>query len=91
MLVREQGDIVHIRGRTGLFLEPTPGPQPASNIFNMARDGLPFGAGRRDTPGGRDATTEVVRRDVRFKPNGSEMLVDLRVKRLSDPEPSAAS
>lgn len=40
VLVHERGDVVHIHGRTGLFLEPGEGPQPTANIFNMAREGL---------------------------------------------------
>ncbi len=39
IVVNEQGDIVHIYGRTGLYLEPAPG-RPSHNAFVMARPGL---------------------------------------------------
>jgi two-component system, chemotaxis family, CheB/CheR fusion protein len=38
-LVNERGDILYLLGRTGRYLEPTPGA-PAMNIFRMAREGL---------------------------------------------------
>jgi two-component system CheB/CheR fusion protein len=39
-LVNGQGDILYLHGRTGLFLEPTPGEAGINNILKMARDGL---------------------------------------------------
>jgi len=39
VLVTEQGDILHIFGRTGNYLEPAPG-DAALNILAMAREGL---------------------------------------------------
>ena len=38
-LVTERGDILYLLGRTGRFLEPTPG-EASMNIFRMAREGL---------------------------------------------------
>ena len=38
-LVSERGDILYLLGRTGDYLEPTPG-EPSMNIFRMAREGL---------------------------------------------------
>ncbi len=38
-LVNEHGDILYLVGRTGRYLEPTPG-EPTMNIFRMAREGL---------------------------------------------------
>jgi two-component system CheB/CheR fusion protein len=38
-LVNERGDILYLLGRTGRYLEPTPG-EPVMNIFRMAREGL---------------------------------------------------
>jgi len=86
LLVRERGDIVHIHGRTGLFLELAPGPQPVANVFNMARDGLQLELASLI----RQAVVaegEVVRRDVHFRPDGKELIVDLHARRLTDPEP----
>ncbi|HPS91158.1 MAG TPA: chemotaxis protein CheB [Methanothrix sp.] len=39
-LVKSQGDILYLYGRTGLFLEPTPGVAGINNILRMAREGL---------------------------------------------------
>ncbi len=85
VLVHERGDVVHIHGRTGRFLEPAPGSQAAANIFNMAREGLEVdlaGAMRTAVDGDR----EVVRRGVRLRSNGGFLLVDLRVRCVHEPE-----
>ena len=39
-LVEGNGDILHLRGRTGMYLEPTPGDVGIINILRMAREGL---------------------------------------------------
>ena len=39
-LVNGQGDIFYLHGRTGMFLEPTPGVAGINNILRMAREGL---------------------------------------------------
>jgi two-component system CheB/CheR fusion protein len=39
-LVNGQGDILYLHGRTGMFLEPTPGETGINNILKMAREGL---------------------------------------------------
>jgi len=39
-LVNGQGDILYLHGRTGLYLEPTPGEARVNNILKMAREGL---------------------------------------------------
>lgn len=38
-LVNERGDILYVIGRTGAYLEPSPG-EASMNIFRMAREGL---------------------------------------------------
>ena len=40
VLVNDQGDILYLHGRTGLYLEPAPGEAGISNIVKMAREGL---------------------------------------------------
>jgi two-component system, chemotaxis family, CheB/CheR fusion protein len=85
VIIHERGEVVHIHGRTGLFLEPAPGPQNTANVYNMAREGL-----RLDLAVAvRDAASSdqvVVHRGVRVKSNGHTISVDLRVKRLTQPE-----
>ena len=85
VLIHERGDIVHIHGRTGQFLEPAPGPQPVANVFNMAREGLalPLAAAIRRAAA---EAAEVVHRDVRVRTNGNHVLLDLRARRVSEPE-----
>jgi hypothetical protein len=39
-LVNSQGDILYMHGRSGMFLEPTPGVSGTNNIVKMARAGL---------------------------------------------------
>jgi two-component system CheB/CheR fusion protein len=39
-LVNEQGDILYLHGRTGMFLELSPGVSGVNNVIKMAREGL---------------------------------------------------
>lgn len=39
-LVNANGDILYLHGRTGMFLEPSPGEASINNILKMAREGL---------------------------------------------------
>ncbi|MFZ4439503.1 MAG: chemotaxis protein CheB [Syntrophales bacterium] len=39
-LINSHGDILYLHGRTGMYLEPTPGDTGVSNILKMAREGL---------------------------------------------------
>ncbi len=39
-LVDERGDIFYLYGRSGLYLEPSPGETGVNNILKMAREGL---------------------------------------------------
>ena len=41
VVINEAMDIVHFRGSTGNFLEPSPG-KASLNLLKMAKDGLPF-------------------------------------------------
>jgi len=78
VLVNRSGDILYLHGRTGMFLEPTPGEAGINNILKMARDGLRC-----------DLTTalhraageqqQVWRPGLRVKTNGDYTRVDLTV------------
>jgi two-component system CheB/CheR fusion protein len=39
-LVNAEGDILYLHGRTGMYLEPSPGEVGVQNILKMAREGL---------------------------------------------------
>jgi two-component system CheB/CheR fusion protein len=84
VIVNDRGDILHIHGRTGDYLEPAAG-QPRLNILEMAREGL-----RIELPSAlRRAATqknEVVHEGVRVKTNGNYNSVRLTVTKLAEPE-----
>ncbi len=78
VLVNAHGDVLYLHGRSGMYLEPTPGEAGTSNILKMAREGL-----RRDLTTALHkavGTKSTVRRPgVRVKTNGHFTLVDLVV------------
>ena len=77
-LVNANGDVLFLHGRSGMYLEPTPGEAGISNILKMAREGLR-----------RELTTtlhKVVRAKgqisalgLRVKTNGHHTLVNLTI------------
>ena len=77
-LVKKNGDILYLHGRTGFYLKPAQGEAGVNNLIKMAREGL-----------GRDLTlalhkasqhVEVVRcNGLRVKTNGDYTLTDLKV------------
>ena len=77
-LVNGQGDILYLHGRTGLYLEPSPGDAGTSNILKMAREGL-----RGDLATALHkavASNKTVRHPrLRVKTNGDFTTVDLTV------------
>jgi two-component system CheB/CheR fusion protein len=84
VVVHERGDVVHVHGRTGLFLEPAPGPQSMTNIFNMIRPGMELDLATAM----RQAATEKgdVRRRVRLKTNGGYTSAEICVRHVTEPE-----
>jgi len=84
VVVNSRGEIVHIHGRTGAYLEPAPGP-PTHHLVEMAREGLQheLAAALRQAAGQED---EVVRRHVQMKADGGVTLVTVTVKRITEPE-----
>ena len=85
IVVNDRCEIVFIHGRTGLFLEPSPG-RPGVNIVDMAREGLQIelAAAIREcfTDGG-----EVIRKDISVKTNGDFTQVNLTVTKFEEPDP----
>jgi two-component system CheB/CheR fusion protein len=78
-LVKAEGDLLYLHGRTGLYLEPAPGVSGPGNILKMAREGL-----RRDltTALHKAAQTRetVLCPGVRVKTNGDFTTVNLIVR-----------
>jgi two-component system CheB/CheR fusion protein len=84
VVVNERGDILFIHGRTGMYLEPTPG-EPRYNVLDMAREGLKIelpAALRECSRKGKD----VLRDDIRVKANGDFIHVNLSVTKILEPE-----
>lgn len=83
VVVNERMEILHFRGRTGLYLEPAPG-QPQYDLLKMARKGLMAEL----RIGLSQATKEqaVVRRaGVRFEHDGSPRICDLVIVPIASP------
>ncbi|MFA6029687.1 MAG: chemotaxis protein CheB [Elusimicrobiota bacterium] len=79
-LVDARGDVLYLHGRSGRYLEPSPG-EAGANILKMAREGL-----RRDLATalhGAATRKETARRPgLRVKTNGDFTEVDLTVRPL---------
>lgn len=77
-LVRANGDILYLHGRTGLFLEPSPG-EASLNILKMAREGL-----KRDLNSALHAAVSgakpIRRPGLRVKTNGDFAFINLTVR-----------
>ena len=78
VLVRENGDVAYIHGRTGKYLEPPPG-KVIMNITAMAREGLQYPL----TTALRAAVKEkheVIVQDVQVRRNGGYQRIRLTVR-----------
>ena len=83
VIIKENGDIVYIHGRTGKYLELTHG-EAKMNIFEMAREGL-----QQELPAlirkvllsKKSLTVD----GIKVKSNGSSQLVNLTVKPVKEP------
>lgn len=82
ILVNDQGDILYLHGRTGMYLELSQGESSTNNVLKMAREGLK-----------RELKTAFVKvkvkkeplrlYDVSVKTNGHFTKVDLFIKEIS--------
>lgn len=82
VLVNAHGDILYLHGRTGMFLEPSPGAARINNILKMAREGLRLeltAALRRAV----QSKETVMRRGLRVKTNGHFTTVHLTIRPLT--------
>jgi two-component system CheB/CheR fusion protein len=84
VIVNANGDISFIQGRTGNYLEPSPG-QARLNVMEMAREGLrqPLMTALRHAA---DKDEEFVQTAVRVKTNGDSLLVDVSACPITEPE-----
>jgi len=84
VLINNQGEIIHVQGRTGKYLEPSPG-QASLNILDMAREGLQFDLRSAMRSASQEKTT-AVHRNIQVKTNGGTQEINLRVIPLPDSE-----
>ena len=89
VIVDTRGEILHFRGRTGPYLEPTPG-QPQHNLLKMAREGL-LGDLRTALAQARKTRGVVRKSGVKVKQNGSTVSCELVVIPLPATNGSADS
>jgi two-component system CheB/CheR fusion protein len=87
VLVNEAGNILHISGRTGKYLEPAAG-KANLNIFAMARDGLRHELASAFQKALRQ-TGPVILRGLKIGTNGGSQHADVIVERLEESEPLA--
>ncbi|MDG6244277.1 MAG: chemotaxis protein CheB [Methanolobus sp.] len=81
-LVNEHGEILYLHGRTGLYLELSPG-EPDYNILKMAREGLQQ-ALTTTLSKAVIQKEQVVRSGIRVKTNGDFTIVDLTVRPVEE-------
>lgn len=84
IVVDERGDLLHVHGRTGPYLEPAPG-RPTHNALAMARAGL----GLTLTAAVREALASAepaVYRDVEVESDGRVLRVTVTAETLALPE-----
>ncbi len=84
VIVDRKGQIVHVHGHTGQFLELAPGA-PTQDIVSLARSGLELDlsaalrrAGQQDAP--------VIHENVAVGRNGGSVRVNVTVQRITEPE-----
>jgi two-component system CheB/CheR fusion protein len=85
VVANDRGDIIFIHGRTGSYLEPSPG-EPRNNILDMAREGLQIEMSAAMRECARTGT-DVIRENVRVKANGHFASINLTVSKIKEPEP----
>ncbi|QDZ40850.1 chemotaxis protein CheR [Euhalothece natronophila Z-M001] len=87
ILIETNGDIIHIQGRTGKFLEIVSG-YPTNNIINLARKGLKFELFSA-IQAAISSEKSVTRQQIPVNSNGNTELVKLQVEPLDSPPPLA--
>jgi two-component system CheB/CheR fusion protein len=83
VIVNQNGEILHVHGRTGKYLEA---PQGRANLrlSDMAREGLRFALLSAMRRAGKE-TGEIREKGLQVKTNGGYQGIDLTVKSFSEP------
>ena len=85
VLTNEKGDILHISGRTGQFLEPAAG-KANWNIFAMAREGLRYEL----TAAFQKALKQngaLFLKNLKIRTDGGERYTNISIEKLADSDP----
>ena len=82
VIINEQNEIVYFYGRTGKYLEPSPGP-PSNNLFSLTRQGLRIEL-RTAVQSAIRTQKAVVREGVSIEYEEQIQLVNLIVRPLSE-------
>lgn len=82
VLVNEQGEMLYLHGRSGLFLEPAPGAADL-NIYKMAREGLRHELSVALHKAVNTHTT-IHRSGVRVKTNGNFSIIDFTIRPMTE-------
>ncbi len=83
VLIDAGGEVLHVQGRVGKYLEPPSGP-PTNNVLNLAREGLgiELSSALRAIRSGK---TNICRTNVTVKTEGESYTIDLSVHVLEEP------
>ena len=87
ILIDAYGEILHIQGRTGKYLEARSGP-PARDILSLAREGVRIELSSA-IRAAKTAGTQITRRQVGVKTNGDIQMINLHVSPQHSPQAMA--
>ncbi len=83
VIIDGNGNILYVHGRTGKYLEPSPG-KARLNIFEMAREGLRLEL-RAEVRKAVTKKTDVVIKNLKVKENGDIHAVNVNIKHINKP------
>jgi two-component system, chemotaxis family, CheB/CheR fusion protein len=77
LLIDAGGNILHVQGRTGKYLESPSGP-PTQNVLDMAREGLRIELATA-LRAAKSTNQQVTRKEIAVRTNGDIQIIDLHV------------
>ena len=84
VLTDTTGEILHIQGRSGKYLEPPSGP-PTRNILDLAREGLRIELSAAIRAAG-SSNQPIIHPGIKVKTNGGMQIINLHVTRQHSPK-----
>ncbi len=84
ILIDGNGEILHIQGRTGKYLEAVSGP-PTRNILDLAREGLRIELSAT-LRAAKTSNKKITRKKISIKTNGDVQLINLHVCPQREPK-----